>query len=108
MLEQLCSINTLDDITTFGYDLLQGEGFAGLQKELRNRKILFSREDYWTQEMIDRKVKKISNFQGILDEVHQEKNYNLKVLHMLQLVRVYCPATSATIRKLFKKCTVDG
>ena len=107
MLEQLMDINSVDDITTFGYDLIQGDGFTTLQSEFRKKQILFKMEDYWANDFVDRKVKRVASLQEVFRQVKQEDQESLRALHMLQIVQVYCPAASSTIRRLLKKCTVS-
>lgn len=105
MLEQLNAVTTLSEVTELGYDLLQGEGFFNLQKQLRNAGIFFDSADYWTKEVIDRKVHTLGTLPAILDAVRAEEREDLRILHTLQVVGVYCPAASATIQRLLKKCT---
>lgn len=105
MLSELESIKTMDDVTSFGYDLLQGEGFFKLQTQLRNKGVCFNSADYWTKEDIDRKVHALGTLPAILESIRAEETDSLRILHTLQVVGVYCPAANGTIQRLLKKCT---
>lgn len=105
MLEELESVCTLEDVTTLGYDLLQGEGFITLQTQLRNKGVCFSPADYWTKEDIDRKVHTLGTLPEILRVIREESDDSPRILHTLQVVGIYCPAAHATIQRLLKKCT---
>lgn len=99
MLERLLSCKDLEDFTALGTELLSDEGMTQLQSDIRQKKLVFSSEAYWSKDKFSLYSPRELTIQA------EKEEYASRVLHLLQLLQNFCPAIATSVAKLLNRTT---
>lgn len=104
MFEELMNVHTVEELDNVSIRLLDNEAFRQLQEDMVEKDVAFSRKDYWTADILDRRTADVPAVKKALEGIAKEPPEK-KVLHVLQLITVTAPGASANVQRFLKRVT---
>lgn len=104
MIERLCNLRTMDEMTAFGLQMLSEGPSGGLQQAMRKECVIFSPVDYWSEDTVWQITANPKEYEAALAESLGDTSVPC-VLHRLQLLQASCPAVATMVAHLLKKTT---
>lgn len=102
MLQQLLECKNLQDFTELGVKLCDNSNYKTLLSDIKDEGLVFNLDFYWMPDRLSKYVADDNALQHAVVKTEKEK-YNVRVLHMLQLWQMCCPAVNSKLEKLLKK-----
>ena len=99
MLQKLLDCTDLDGITTFGAELLKDSAMVELQTDIQKARFIFNQDSYWERDKLS-----LYSAKELIEEANTEDTEQ-RVLHLLQLIKMFCPAIESPLTKLLKRAT---
>lgn len=104
MLSEIINVKTQEDLDSLSVKLLDESVFRELQEEMASEDVSFSRKDYWPADRLARWTSTPAAIRSTLSAVAKEHE-SRRALHILQMVMVMAPGTTAGIRRFLKRVT---
>lgn len=105
MIKELLGISDFKGLMDFGVSLLKSGKTLELQASLKESGIVFSQDDFWSKDKLNRSVVNAKKIEKVLRQTEDEELV-LCTLHRLQLLSACCPATEDAVKDILSRCSI--
>ena len=104
MFDELVNVSSVDSMEQITIRLLDDNVLRRMQEEMASRKISFSQDDYWPEDVLTRKTSSPASVRKTLKEVAGEPA-SVKALHILQIISATSPGATTGVQRFLARVT---